>query len=116
MMSLHENEKILSVNRKFWMAFATTYSSAVSLILLPLILVPTLGAVFPVLRQAPFINFLFLGTLLWMWLMWIWLFWALVTYYLDVLIVTNERLVHIEQKGVFHRVISETRLSRIQDI
>ncbi len=116
MILLHENEKILSVNRKFWVAFAPIYSSAVGLILLPLILVPTLGAIFPALRQAPFLNFLFFGSFLWMWAMWIWLFWALLTYYLDILIVTNERLIHIEQRGVFHRTIAETRLSRIQDI
>lgn len=116
MISLHENEKILSVNRKFWVAFATVYGSAVGLILLPLILIPTLGAIFPALRQAPFLNLLFLGSLVWIWALWIWLFWALVTYYLDVLIVTNERLIHIEQKGVFHRTVAEARLSRIQDI
>ena len=41
---------------------------------------------------------------------------AWVDYYLDLWIVTNERIVAMEQKGLFHRVVSELRLNRIQDV
>jgi hypothetical protein len=37
-------------------------------------------------------------------------------YYLDVWIVTNERIVDIQLKGLFARAISETRLYRVQDV
>lgn len=37
-------------------------------------------------------------------------------YYLDVLIVTNERIIDIEQRGFFHRELSTVRLENIQDI
>ncbi len=37
-------------------------------------------------------------------------------YYLDIWIVTNERIVAIEQKGMFNRVVSELRLDKIQDV
>lgn len=37
-------------------------------------------------------------------------------YYLDVWIVTNKRVINIEQKGLFSRVVSENELSRIQDV
>lgn len=37
-------------------------------------------------------------------------------YYLDVWIVTNERIVDIQLKGLFARTISETRLYRVQDV
>jgi len=39
-----------------------------------------------------------------------------VDYYLDVWIVTNERIINIEQKGLFARVISEKELVIMQDI
>lgn len=39
-----------------------------------------------------------------------------VSFYLDMLIVTNDRLLHIEQQGLFARTISEVDLYKIQDI
>lgn len=48
----------------------------------------------------------------------VWLFFAFawIDYYLDLWIVTDERIVSIEQAGLFHRVISEQRLIRVQDV
>ncbi len=117
MIALHPNERILSVNRKVWYVFAAAYSIGVGLMLLPLIIVPTIGALFPVIRETPsLINILFLASTLWMWCIWVWLFLSFAAYYLDIFVVTNERVVHIEQKNLFNRVIAEVRLSRIQDI
>ncbi|HLD60647.1 MAG TPA: PH domain-containing protein [Patescibacteria group bacterium] len=39
-----------------------------------------------------------------------------VTFYLDLLIVTNDRLLHIQQHGLFARTISEVDLYHIQDL
>ncbi|MDO8582350.1 MAG: PH domain-containing protein [bacterium] len=39
-----------------------------------------------------------------------------VDYYLDTWIVTNERLINIEQKGFFFRTIAELRYYRVQDV
>jgi uncharacterized membrane protein YdbT with pleckstrin-like domain len=41
---------------------------------------------------------------------------AFIDYWLDVWIVTTSRILFIEQKGLFHRVISELELIRVQDI
>lgn len=48
----------------------------------------------------------------------IWLFFFVIwiDYYFDVWIVTNERIVNIEQKGLFSRDVSELELERVQDI
>lgn len=48
----------------------------------------------------------------------VWLFGFLefTDYYLDVWIVTNERIINVEQKGLFTRVASELHLSAIQDV
>ncbi|MEK7459355.1 MAG: PH domain-containing protein [Patescibacteria group bacterium] len=37
-------------------------------------------------------------------------------YFLDMWVVTNERIINIEQKGLFARTVSELRLNQIQDI
>ena len=44
------------------------------------------------------------------------LLYGFVNYYLDVYIVTNERIVDIRQQGFFHREIAELHLRQIQDV
>lgn len=39
-----------------------------------------------------------------------------VSFYLDLLVLTNDRLLHIEQAGLFSRTISEVDLYKIQDV
>lgn len=47
---------------------------------------------------------------------WLFFFAAFIDYYLDVWIVTNERIINIEQKGIFARTVSELKLYNIQDV
>jgi len=42
------------------------------------------------------------------------IFW--IDFYLDAWIVTNERIINIDQKGFFNRDISELKLTKIQDV
>lgn len=46
---------------------------------------------------------------------WMFLFNAFLDYYLDFWIITNDRLLNIEQQGVFARTVSELDLYKIQD-
>lgn len=48
--------------------------------------------------------------------LWIYSFLIWVDYYFDIWIITTERIINIEQKGMFTRSVSELRFSRIQDI
>lgn len=48
--------------------------------------------------------------------LWLFFFFSFIDYYLDVWIITNERIIDIQQKGFFSRIISEQRLYRIQDV
>ena len=47
---------------------------------------------------------------------WLFFFFSFIDYYLDVWIITNERIIDIRQQGFFSRVISEQRLFRVQDV
>lgn len=47
---------------------------------------------------------------------WLFLFQNFMDYYLDVWIVTNKRVLNIEQTGLFARTVSELRLYRVQDV
>ena len=48
--------------------------------------------------------------------LWLFAFHSFVDYYLDVWIVTNYRIINIEQRGLFSRTVSEQELDRIQDV
>jgi uncharacterized membrane protein YdbT with pleckstrin-like domain len=47
---------------------------------------------------------------------WIYGFLIWIDYYYDVWIITSQRIVNIEQKGMFTRKVSELRYSKIQDV
>jgi len=47
---------------------------------------------------------------------WLFFFFSFIDYYLDIWLITSERIIDIQQKGFFSRVISEQKLFRIQDV
>jgi hypothetical protein len=47
---------------------------------------------------------------------WLFSFFNFIDYYLDVWIITSERIIDIEQKGFFSRTISEQKIYNVQDI
>jgi uncharacterized membrane protein YdbT with pleckstrin-like domain len=47
---------------------------------------------------------------------WVFFFYSWLDYYLDVWVVTSERVLSLEQNGVFNRRVAELRLSRVQDV
>lgn len=52
----------------------------------------------------------------WLILIWILFFLAWTDHYLDAWVVTDQRVIDIEQKGIFNREVSSLRLDKIQDI
>lgn len=57
-----------------------------------------------------------LGTSIYSVSVWLFLFSAFLDYYLDLWIVTNDRIMNIEQHGLFGRTVSELDLTKIQDV
>lgn len=47
---------------------------------------------------------------------WLFFFFSFIDYYLDIWIITNERIIDVRQEGFFSRVIAEQRLYRVQDV
>ena len=113
----HEGEKIALVARKHLLVLLPYALCISAMCLLPILfyafIVPF---VFPAFSEAPYDRFLFLLALIYYGFVWIIIFIIWVDYYFDVWIVTNERLLDIEQIGFFSRVVSELDLKRIQDI
>lgn len=116
MLSLKENERILAVVRKHWFVMARTAIIMALLLLLPpavlgiMPLVPVFASEAMLDSSVNFIMSLYVMVIL----LFFFLFWM--DYYLDVWIVTDQRIIDINQRGLFSRDISEIPLSRVQDV
>lgn len=70
----------------------------------------------PLLAQKPYSDIYFLMTTVYYGFLWIIAFIEWLDYYLDIWIVTDQRILDIEQNNLFHRIASEIDLKRVQDI
>ena len=112
----HENETVLMVIHRHWFNIVMHLGTIIILSIFLLGGISFLPSLFPTATTAD--NTLFFGFVQNTLLLFLWLFGFLVwiDYYFDVWVVTNERIVNIEQKGLFNRSISELRFSRVQDV
>lgn len=120
MYELEAGEKIIRQVRKHWLPFALEF-----IFLSFLALVPLVGYVFlsdfigeklsSIVTGNATVLFMFIY-LIWLTILWVILFYIWTDYYLDVWIITNNRIIDIEQKGFFNREVSSFRMDRVQDI
>lgn len=113
----HEGEQIVLLLRRHSFVFILTAFYFLLLALLPLglrLLLP--GTFFLNIQRTAWEGVFFLAISAYYLFVWLFFTFALVDYALDLWIVTDERIINIEQEGLFHRVISEQRLLRVQDI
>ncbi len=110
-------ENLIIFLRRHWIDF---FSQILPIISISLILVVAYAIVVffgPDRSSAPpewqIIVFLITIASLFLWVLF---FVVFISYYLDVWIVTDERIIDIRQKGLFRREISELSLDNIQDL
>lgn len=111
-----DGEEVIAVIHRHWF---NIFQHFVMIFFMLLALVGSyalLPALFPILTSDDFNSiFLFLENLFAM-LTFIMFFMIWIDYYFDVWIVTNRRVINIEQKGLFSRDVSEVELDKIQDV
>jgi len=110
-------EKILCTVRRHWLVFVLENIGFVILALAPLIAIPFLGfntEAFISSGQLFSAYAFFTGC--WWLLLWLIFFTALTKYYLDILIVTNRRLIDIDQIGLFARDIATLPIENVEDV
>lgn len=118
MINLLENEKVILIRRRHWFIIFVE-----GLFILLMGVLPFVGLLFIpyVISDAKDILIeyslfiIFYGTA-WLLLFWMFFFITWTNYYLDVFLVTNKRIIDIEQFGLFARDLAEVRLENIQDI
>lgn len=111
-----ENEEVLHIIHRHWFNILShlfvvlifSFLLVAGLLALPLL--------FPETRDAGSARFFLFVANTFFILIWLYGFLVWIDYYFDVWIITNERIVNIEQKGLFARHVSELNLSRVQDV
>ncbi|MBI4121503.1 MAG: PH domain-containing protein [Candidatus Ryanbacteria bacterium] len=106
MVSLKQNEKILMTLHKHWLVLAGRVVAILLLATLPL----------PTLFFFENMALVFFCLSLW-WLVLLLIFFIeWLNYWLDAWVITDTRIIDIEQRGLFHRETSEFAVSRVQDV
>lgn len=112
------DEHALFEVRKHWIILAREAIFVAIAVFAPIILMALLNSLPVKFATDPgnITSFLLFAYSLWLLIIWTvaFVFWT--NYYLDIWMVTNKRLVYIEQHGLFRREISTMQLSRIQDV
>lgn len=111
------DEKVVLFLRRHWIEVLRIFLSTAGLLLLPIVIGVVLGIGNPAIFSHVFLGPVFTVTLVaYLLIVLVLTFTNLTDYWLDVWIVTNERIINTEQHGLFNRVVSEVYLHQIQDI
>jgi hypothetical protein len=114
-LNLHPDEEIKLIIRRHWGGFLGTLLLVLGMAIVPIVLAFTLpnilsddiGAYRIVIVVAMAAFLLFLQTFL---------FGSWINFYYDIIIITTERMININQEGLLSRDVSELRLSEVQNV
>lgn len=111
------NEKVVLFLRRHWFAVLSLVVSFILLTSIPIGLALYFRDTLFLWLEEPFFGVL-LSVLISIYFLCVWIVTTtgFTDYYLDTWIVTNERVINIEQHGLFQRVASELDLTTVQDV
>jgi len=111
------SEHIIHTLRPHFFTFVPNFVLFFVLILIPGIAYFIINTLFKTLVHNQIIfPILVLGASIYLLTIYLLLFFRFLIYYLDMWIVTNERIVDVNQHGLFSVTVSELDLSRVQDV
>jgi len=111
-----ENEQIRLITRPHWMVFLQKLIVWLMFVAILIVGDWALRTYAPVFHTEPYVNYINLFRSVYLILLVLGLLILWVMYYLNMQIVTNERIVDITQTSLIDHTISELHLSRIEDV
>ncbi len=110
-------EHVIYVLRHHWITFVPTIFMFLVLLSVPFLLRLLFHSLFPTLFNGPILHPLtILAVSIYYLSIYLFFFAQFIEFYLDLTIVSNDRVIDVEQRGLFSRTISELDLFRIQDV
>jgi len=112
----HENI-IIEVRKHYW-ALWEELAVVIFIFFIPIFIYAVVSAIPSIINLIPGDPaFLFLGLFAgWLICMWITSFMIWTEYYLDIWLVTDQKLISVDQAGIFSRQISTVQLNKVQDV
>lgn len=111
-----QDEKICLVVREHWMVFFIRFLSWLIFVAILLLLDWAINQFAPIVKTTPYLEYFNLFKSVYFMFLLLGLLMIWVIYYLNVQIVTNQRVVDITQDSLIRRKVSELHLSRIEDV
>jgi len=109
-------EKVIMTLHRHYTAFLPKVFLLLLLLIVPIVTYFLINGLFPSILQTTYTRtaLVLLGSAYYLYIILLF-FYQFMLFYLDMWVLTNDRLIDLEQKGLFHRVISEVDLFQIQD-
>ncbi|MEK7170899.1 MAG: PH domain-containing protein [Patescibacteria group bacterium] len=114
-LNLHPDEKILYVVRHHWAGFVGTLGIVFFMVIFPILLVFVGNLVLKDLLTN-YAQFLVVGISGYYLFLLTFLFGAWIDYYYDIIFITGQRLLNVNQKGLLSREVSELDLRQVQNV
>jgi uncharacterized membrane protein YdbT with pleckstrin-like domain len=111
-----DEQTILVVRRHFIAVILHIFLSLVYFLIPIVILFLVFTFLVAGLEELPHFPLIILGVTVYYLLWWLLFFKHIVDWYLDAWIITDRRLLDVEQRGFFSHTVSELRLDKIQDV
>jgi len=111
-----DGETIVKVVHRNWFYILQQFLGIIVALILYGTAIVFLPTFFPDLANGPLRTIIAFAENFLLLALWIFSFMVWIDYYFDVWIITSERIVNIEQQGLFSRRSSELRFSKIQDV
>jgi len=114
-LDLHPDEQIIMIVRHHWAGFLPTILIIVAMALIPLVILMGLNSVFTesIVDLSGLITILFTGYILFLLTF---AFGAWINYYYDIIFITNERIINVDQEGLLARKTSELSMNQVQNV
>ncbi len=123
MIMFEEGEQIIKVIRRHYLVLVPEIFTLVLLAIAPLAIYAVLVSGFIPLNidikdfvRSFFEEWKAFAYSVWLLLLWIFFFVSWTDYYLDLWVITDRRIIDVEQKGFFHREVTTFMYGHIQDI
>jgi uncharacterized membrane protein YdbT with pleckstrin-like domain len=113
---LGDGESIIRVVHRNWFYILQQFVGIILALLVYFGAILFLPTLFPDLFYGQYRSAIYFFENFFLLALWIFGFMIWIDYYFDVWIITSERIVNIEQQGLFSRKSSELRFSKIQDV
>jgi len=120
MITLEQDENVIIREYRHWFVFLSHVIGFVVLAVAPLVLASiyaSLGGNAVTLAVPGNISLLItFGSSVWYLALWVAFFMQWTTFFLDTIIVTDKRVIYVNQEGLFARRVSTSSIDRIQDV